>query len=151
MPSRSVALRMSAVVAFALLAAACSPRLRALDIVGCDEIVEPYLTQWSGQLWGAGTAMMVKLETRDARGTALVYMSCVPGKADFRRTRYPARSIGMQHRWWWDLQSGEPIEFVPITRADQRWMGLVYRKQAGTGFDWYIFAKPSCGAEHSGV
>jgi hypothetical protein len=121
-----------------LLCAGCSTRNRALEIAGCDAAVVPYMTKWQGDLFGLAPYAFVKMDTHDEQAEALVSLSCVKS-ARFEQASYPARSLSVRPPLWWDLHSGDAVEFALLSRANQV-VGVIYRKVSLGDVEWFVFA-----------
>jgi len=120
------------------LSSACERR--ALEVILCGADVSPYVTHWSGSLWGLHDFAYVRIVTPDAKSTALVKESCSITKQPFAHVVYPNDSPPSSFPAWWDIQVDEVVDYSVLVRHDGNWEGIAYRKNSPQGVVWLLRA-----------
>lgn len=123
-----------------LVALLCACEQRALRVALCGPDVSPYVTHWSGSLWGLHDYAYVRIVTPDAKSTELVRQSCAIAAQPFARVIYPNESPPSSFPAWWDLRVDEAVDYAVLVRFDGDWEGIAYRKDSPQGVVWLLRA-----------
>ncbi|MET0390356.1 MAG: hypothetical protein ABW321_30570 [Polyangiales bacterium] len=115
----------------------------AAEVALCHRRVAPYVTDWSGAMFGIQNYAFVRLVTPDAQSTQLVVESCLMARGPFKRVTFPNRTAPTGS-WppWWDLTPGE-VHYSLHLLHDGASEGFVYRTETPDGVVWLMFASPS--------
>ena len=123
-----------------MVALLCGCESRALEVVLCGADVSPYVTHWSGSLWGLHDYAYVRLATPDAQSTAFVGESCAITKQPFVQVIYPNESPPSSFPEWWDIEIDETVDYAVLVRHGGNWQGIAYRKASPQGVVWLLRA-----------